>query len=148
AVASKVSAAPVALLLPVGAAIYYFRLPEAKRSEYLVIIARNVILAAVISVVVFRICQPYAFCGPGFFGVGLNPKWVANLKELASQSTGNVDFPPALQWARRPAWFGWWNMTVWGLGLPLGLLAWLAFLWMGWKVFFRREWHLHLLLWL
>ena len=148
AVASKVSAAPVALLLPVGAAIYYFQLPEAKRSEYLVIIARNVILAAVISVVVFRICQPYAFSGPGSFGVGLNPKWVANLKELASQSTGNVDFPPALQWARRPAWFGWWNMTVWGLGLPLGLLAWLAFLWMGWKVFFRREWHLHLLLWL
>ncbi len=148
AVACKVSAAPVAILLPVGAAIYYFQLPESKRGEYLIVILRNLILAAVISLIVFRVFQPYAFSGPGFFGIQPNPKWIANLKELQNQSTGNVDFPPALQWARRPLWFGWWNMTAWGLGLPLGLLSWAGFLWMGWKIWKRHEWAVHLLIWL
>ncbi|MDP1997251.1 MAG: DUF2298 domain-containing protein, partial [Gallionella sp.] len=50
-----------------------------------------------------------------------------------------------LQWARRSHLYSFENLTVWGLGLPLGILAWAGFLWMGWRIL-KGEWK-HLLLW-
>ena len=141
AVASKISAAPLALLLPLAAVLFISRIPKPQQRDQIIIAFRHLVLAALMAILVFRIFQPYAFDG-----LGLNPKWVANLTELQRQSTGDVDFPPALQWARRPITFGWENLTIWGLGLPLGLLAWAAFIWMGWRIF-RGEWRNHLLLW-
>ncbi len=88
------------------------------------------------------------FHGPGFFGLNLNSKWMDNIRELSNQSTGDVDFPPALQWARRPISFALQNMVLWGLGLPLGILAWAGFLWMAFRILrVRGEWRQHLLLW-
>ena len=84
--------------------------------------------------------------GPGFFGLKPNPQWISNIVEQRNQAAGDVDFPPALQWARRPIWFSFQNLTVWGLGLPLGLLAWAGFLWAGWRIF-KRDWQQHILLW-
>src|SRR5690606_7866397 len=60
--------------------------------------------------------------------------------------------PPAMQWARRPIWFSAQNMVFWGLGLPLGILAWVGFLWAGWRMSFGAkkypgEWRNHLLIW-
>ncbi|MBI4926471.1 MAG: hypothetical protein HY835_01810, partial [Anaerolineae bacterium] len=81
-----------------------------------------------------------------FFNVSLNERWVGNMKELAAQNSGDVDFPPQLQWARRPVWFGIQNMIQWGFGLPLGLLAWAGFLVMGWRIL-RGDWAKHTLLW-
>lgn len=147
AVASKVSTAAIAVMLPLAAYLGWLKIKNGKeRGEHLAIILRNLVLAAVIALIVFRIFQPYAFTGPGFLDVKINPKWWANLKELQAQSTGDVDFPPALQWARRPVWFGWQNLTVWGLGLPLGLLSWAGFLWMGIRML-RGELRQHLFLW-
>src|SRR6185295_16474846 len=37
------------------------------------------------------------------------------------------------------------NLTLWGLGLPLGILAWAGFLYMGWRIL-KGEWR-HALLW-
>jgi YYY domain-containing protein len=146
AVASKVNSALIATLLPLGAYIWYTKLPEDQKNYQAGILIRNILIAGVVALLTFRIFQPYAFSGPGFFDLMPNEKWVANMKEVANQTTGDVDFPPALQWARRPVTFAWQNMVNWGLGLPLGLLAWAGFLWMGWKVF-RGEWKQHLLLW-
>ncbi len=145
ALASKVSAAPLAILLPAGMAVWFFRLPPEEQKRQIPLLLRNLILAAIVSVVVFRIFQPYAFSGPGFLGIKLNSKWIANLQELRAQSSGDVDFPPALQWARRPIWFAWKNMVLWGLGLPLGILAWSGFIWMGWRLI-KKEWQ-HSLIW-
>ena len=39
-----------------------------------------------------------------------------------------------MQWARRPVWFSLQNMVVWGFGPPLGVLAWIGFLWVGWRL--------------
>lgn len=138
AVASKVSSAPLALALPAAALIYYDRLPPEERRRQQWILLRNLCLAAVASFLVFRICQPYAFSGPGFFGLAPNQRWLDNLKELSVQSNGDVDFPPALQWARRPLSFAWENLVLWGMGLPYGLLAWAGFLWMGWRLFHEK----------
>ncbi len=150
AAASKINTAPVALVLPLAILL---RLSDDWRGRWDARLRRlvmngvlYVMLAAIISLLVFRVFQPYAFSGPGFLGLKINQDWVADLKELRAQSTGDVDFPPGLQWARRPVWFGWQNLTLWGLGLPLGLVAWAAFLWMGWRIL-RGEWRVHLLLW-
>lgn len=146
AVASKVSAAPVAILLPLAALIYYTHLTGKEKDNQGVLIWRNMLIAALMSLLVFRIFQPFAFTGPGFFNIKINPKWIASLKDLSQQSSGAVDFPPALQWARRPITYAFTNMVQWGMGLPFGILAWASFLWMGYQIL-KGRWREHSLLW-
>lgn len=146
ALATKVSTAPLIVTLLLGCAIYYSRVPSSQRRFEGTLIFRNLVLAGITTLLIFRIFQPYAFQGPGFFNVLPNERWLANLKELSLQSSGDVDFPPALQWARRPITFAWENMVKWGMGLPLGLLAWAGFLVMGWRIL-KGEWRQNLLLW-
>jgi len=147
AVASKINAAPVAITLPLAALVYWLGLDGEKRDQQAPRIFLFLVFAAITSLVTFRICQPYAFNGPGFFNVGLNETWVSGLRSLRAQTSGDVDFPPALQWARRPIWFSLQNMVIWGLGIPYGVLAWSGYLWMGWKILSKRTWKPHLVLW-
>ncbi len=128
AVASKINAAVAAVMLPAAALVWYSRQPEEQRDDYVLKVMGNLVLGALVSLITFRIFQPYAFKGPGFFGMLPNPAWVETMKQLAAQTGGDVDFPPALQWARRPLWFSGQNMVLWGLGLPLGILAWSGFI--------------------
>ena len=104
-------------------------------------------LAAVISFFVFRFLQPYAFKGPGFFNLSLNPQWLDNMKEVRRMSSGEMDFPPGHQWANRAAWiFPWTNMVVWGMGPLLGLTAWAGWAFAGYELFARRRGR-HLMPW-
>ena len=150
AVASKLNAAPMALALPVAVLVRITSLPRPQRNQAL---ARSILylaLAGLLSILVFRVCQPYAFSGPGFFGLKPNPQWIGNLKELRSQSSGDVDFPPAMQWARRDISFSAQNMVLWGMGVPLGALAWIGFIWAGLRMLIhhkKMEWRQHALLW-
>ena len=144
--ASKINAAPVVIALLLGAFVCLITIKKRSRYEQSTLLFAYLVLAGVVSLLTFRLLQPYAFSGPGFFGLKINPAWIANIKELRAQTTGDVDFPPALQWARRPIWFSFQNMILWGLGLPLGLLAWVGFLWMGWRMI-QGEWKRHLVLW-
>jgi YYY domain-containing protein len=146
AVASKLNAALMAAALPIALGLRLSRLHKADWERHLPRALAYLGMAAVLSVLVFRIAQPYAFSGPGFFGLTPNPKWVANIKELAAQGAGDVDMPPSLQWARRPITYAWENMVKWGFGLPLGLLAWAGFLFAAWRML-KGEWRRHLLLW-
>ena len=44
--------------------------------------------------------------------------------------------PPGVQWANRaPIIFPWINIVFWGMGVPLGLAAWIAWAWAGWQTF-------------
>jgi len=152
AVASKLNAAPMALVLPAAIAIRLTRFPGKERYQRGIQAFWYLVLAGVISAITFRILQPYAFSGPGFFGLKPNPQWLANIRELRAQSSGDVDFPPAMQWARRSVMFSGKNLVLWGLGLPLGILAGLGFLWAGWRIVVSvlqrtNEWQQHALLW-
>jgi YYY domain-containing protein len=146
AVASKINAAPIAIILPGAAIIYLLSLPadEQRRQGGQVLLA--LVLAGLASLISFRIFQPYAFTGPGFLGFKPNPHWIETLSTLKAQTGGDVDFPPALQWARRPIWFSLQNMVIWGLGLPLGITAWAGFLGMGWRML-KGEWKKHAVIW-
>ena len=147
AMASKLSAAPVAFVLPVAFGVVVLRKPARERPRWLINAMIYLGMAAFISMLVFRIFQPYAFLGPGFLGVRPNPQWVANIKEQRAQAAGDIDFPPSLQWARRPIWFSAQNMAEWGLGIPLAILAAFGFLWAGWRML-KGDWEQHVVLWL
>jgi YYY domain-containing protein len=146
AMASKISIIPIAFLLPAAIAIRISRMPRNEWSQRAVQALVYLVVAGLVSMVIFRLTQPYAFSGPGFFGVKLNQAWEAQMREQRNQATDEVDFPPAMQWARRPVWFSLQNLTIWGLGLPLGLLSWAGFLWAGWDML-KGRWRTHLLLW-
>ncbi|NSW51925.1 MAG: hypothetical protein HPY85_05430 [Anaerolineae bacterium] len=146
AMACKISALPIAGLVAAAAGIRWLQLPSETRRLEGSIMMRHLVVAGVVSIIVFRICQPYAFEGPGFFGFVPNQEWINDLRSLSGQSKGEVDFPPALQWSRRPLSFGFTNLTIWGLGLPLGILAWAGFLLMLWRMI-KGRWYEHLLLW-
>ena len=131
AMACKINTALMVVLLPAAWFIYLMRHPHGQRDALMGTVLRDMVIGAAGTFLLFRIFNPYAFSGPGFFGLMPNEKWIANIRELAGQMTGNVDFPPALQWARRPVTFSFTNMVLWGMGLPMGILAWAGFIWMG-----------------
>ncbi len=146
AVSSKLTAAPLALLLP-GA----FLLRSVRHAEDESVAADKfgltkfwtyMVIGGFFAVLAFRIFQPYAFSG-------LLPSqaWIANIKEQRAQATPDSDLPWNLQWARRTHLYSFENLTTWGLGLPLGILAWVGFLAMAWQIFKNRQWRPHLLLW-
>ena len=149
AMASKINAAALAIMLPGAFLLRYFlyeRQPNGQNSEseslntnYWSLITVFLVAGGFAAILSFRIFQPYAFSG-----LGLNPQWVSNIAEQRAQAAGS-DLPWNLQWARRSHLYSFENLTTWGLGLPLGILAWAGFLLMGWRII-KGEWK-HLLLW-
>ncbi|NIM92536.1 MAG: phospholipid carrier-dependent glycosyltransferase [Anaerolineales bacterium] len=149
-VASKVSAAPLAFVVAVCAGIRLWEAEEEDRLTELVKAAIGLTIAAVISLITFRVFQPYAFQGPTFFGIAINENWLNNMKEIAHQQSGAADFPPALQWAlRTPIFFALQNLVLWGVGLPLGIVAWLSWGWATYRMIRYREIrHAPLVIWI
>ena len=146
ALASKINALPMVILLFIAASIFYSRTADDAKPVVSIHLIRNIILAGVFTFIVFRVLQPYAFEGPSFFNIMPNEKWLGNLKELTGLSSGEIDYPPSLQWARRPSTFALSNMVTWGMGLPFGIIAWVGFLFMGWRIL-RGDWKSHSLIW-
>ncbi len=158
AAASKINAVVMAILLPAALALRYGKSERtADGGEEGVLRPRTfedflartfvfLVIGALAAFFSFRVFQPYAFSGPSFFDLKLNPAWLKNLEELRAQASGEADMPWNLQWARRSRLYSFQNLTVWGLGLPLGILAWAGFLWMGWRML-KGEWQQHVLLW-
>ena len=150
AMASKINIAPLAIVLPAAFVLRYFvQNKKNNRSftdhwnlntDYWTLVIICLIAGGLATLISFRIFQPYAFDG-----IGLSPQWVANIREQRVQAKGDADLPWNLQWARRSHLFSFMNLTVWGLGLPLGILAWAGFLYMGWRIL-KGEWR-HALLW-
>jgi len=147
AVASKVSVAPLALMLPLALSLRIMKLDSVQRISWINKALWYLISAGVSSFVIFRIFQPYAFAGPGFFNFNLNPLWVDTMSSLRAQVTGDFDWPPSMQWARRPVWFAFQHMTLWGMGLPLSIAAWSGFAWAGWRIIKNKWQRPELVLW-
>ena len=146
ALASKISAYPLVLMLPFAAGIYLFRQPH-ERVQRGIEMGFLMAFAGVLCLLSFRIFQPYAFTGPGFFDVTPNPEWLEALSKLQALLLPSIGYPPAVQWINRPVWFSGYNITAWGLGWPLGLAAWIGMLWMGWRIFRKRDWQPYLIVW-
>ncbi len=153
--ASKLTALPIAIILPGALAVRYFGgkdeehatdgsvSPFTRRSfeGFLSKMFVFMVVGGLFSFLAFRVFQPYAFSG-----LRLNPKWLSNIQEQQADASPNAGLLWNLQWARRTHLYSFENLTVWGLGLPLGILAWAGFLWMGWRML-KGEWCKHIVLW-
>jgi len=127
AMSCKINTALVAFLLPAALILRLARLPRRELESWWPRLLMYAFAAGGVALLVFRLGQPYAFSGPGFFDISIDDGWIDSIRELATQSAGDVDFPPALQWADRNHLFSLKNMVLWGLGLPLGIVAWAGF---------------------
>ncbi len=116
-------------------------------------------LAGLITLLTFRIFNPYAFIGStptsppvpgseaigfgflqgwGFFDVRPDPRFLDNMQSVGRLVTGQDDFPPSQQWVGRSAYlFPFSNMVLWGMGPALGIIAWLGWAVAGWLLLRR-----------
>ncbi|MCG2768639.1 MAG: DUF2298 domain-containing protein, partial [Anaerolineae bacterium] len=125
---------------------------EPVRDRHWFVVAARVGLALfcvlLIAVVVFRVVQPYAFQGPSPLSFKLAERYKQNMEEVSRLVSGESDYPPAHQWTDRTPWvFPWVNMVRWGMGIPLGLVAWVGWLLAGYLLCWRRRGE-HLLPWI
>ncbi|MCK5375605.1 MAG: glycosyltransferase family 39 protein, partial [Acidobacteria bacterium] len=123
AVAAKLSAAPVVLLLPAAHLLRLLIIDRERRCREILPVVITLIASGLVFGLAFRVLQPYAFAGPGFFDIGLNPRWTRAIDNLRRLTGAGADWPPAMQWARRSFFYSGHNLVRWGFGLPLGLLA-------------------------
>ncbi|RLC91889.1 MAG: hypothetical protein DRI79_01810 [Chloroflexi bacterium] len=150
AAACKVDAALASLLVVLAAVWRWMQSSRCSSAPLLpcspASLLLRLLLAGLLAFVAFRIAQPYAFEGPGFFGVRPSPEWLGRLSQIRAEQSGEADLPWGQQWTNRaPILFPWINMVVWGMGLPLGLAA-----WAGWAVAgleLLRGKRVHLILW-
>lgn len=141
ALASRINVAPVAGLIVLAAAPRALSAVQGRVSLHSFLRRDGVglLLAGVLTLLTFRLLNPYAFSGPGFFGILPNPRWLENIGTVRFQASGLVDFPPSWQWLGRAPWlFPLNNILLWGLGPALGLAAVAGTFWAGARLLQRR----------
>ena len=141
ALASRINLAPLAGLLVLAAVPRNLPLLQ-KRNALPGALRRDcagLVLAGGLALLIFRVLNPYAFSGPGFFGLVPNPRWLEDIGEARRLVSGLVDFPPNWQWLARAPWlFPLNNILLWGLGPALGLAALAGTLWATLRLLQRR----------
>lgn len=140
ALASRINIAPVVGLVIVAALLrvlpaFAGNYPDDERTRIFNHNFAGLVLAGFITILAFRIFNPYAFSGPGFFGLIPDEQWLANIAEAQEQNTGAWDAPPNYQWINRTAFlYPLSNMVLWGMGVAFGVISWVAWAWSGWRV--------------
>jgi len=131
AVASKFSALPV-VVAPLVATLLAGRRPAADRTVSDSRLWGNLLLAGWVSLVVFAITSPYVFLDFGSF-------WQAVVKEQGDMVSGVADLPFTRQYRGTPAYVYFLEQQLWwGMGLPLGLLAYAGLAWVLVRAVLRR----------
>ncbi|MBP9817136.1 glycosyltransferase family 39 protein [Candidatus Shapirobacteria bacterium] len=117
ALACKISA--IYFIPIIGIYLIYFFF---SKKDFMGFILKSLILL-LISLLVFRLFQPYSFIGP----IKINPQFISNIKDLQAMSGSNSTFPPAVQWISKvPLLNSLKNIVIWGLGIPVTLLFFLG----------------------
>ena len=105
--------------------------------------APTVLVAALLALAAFFITTPYAFLDFSTF--------VADIRAQAEMAREAGHWPFTWQYADTPAfWYQMRQTSVWGLGLPLGIVAWFAApftAWMAWRGGISQRADLLLLAW-
>lgn len=143
--ACKVNTLPVMAIIFIAAVVYLIM--ERKQPQIRKVIGWLILglfIAVFMALLAFRIFQPYAFNGPAITNLSINERWLQVIKEVTNQVAGNSEWPPNHHWTNRPFPYAWINMVLWGMGLPLGLMAWFGWGWAGFRMW-KGEWRKHLL---
>ncbi len=153
AVASKVNLALLGGLLPLAVFISIAEIQLRYRQDITTIVYKIGLLAlfaVAVTFFVFRLTQPMSFRAvsgdTNLLTFHLNPDWTDSMAVAQSESSGVGGGPPAEQWTHRTAIvFPLINMVFWGMGLPLGITAWLGVLTSFWLLYKQRlNWRVHL----
>ena len=153
--ASRINLLPLFGILLVGAFISIADLKLKTKRDLRRIVILCIILivfSGLISLVTFRVTQPMSFRAENgdttLRTLSLNPDWLDSMEVASRESKGIGGGPPSEQWAKRPAIiFPLTNIVLWGMGLPLGLAAWSAFVWITWRVIRNKDdWRAHAIL--
>lgn len=121
ALACKISAIYFSPIIALGFLYLFIRMLKMKRA---LLFAVYCLLFVIPAMLTFRFGQPQAFSTGNLLDWNPNPQFLANIKELQGYSSPDNWFPPSVQWKSvKPVLFPFGNLVMWGLGLPLGLLA-------------------------
>ena len=135
ALASRINVAPLVGVILLAAILRVLpaldlRLPSGERRRIWLANGVGLVLAGVLTILVFRVMNPYAFTGPGFFGLRPNPEWLADIGEAQHLVSGAAEMPPNWQWVGRTSYvFPISNMILWGMGVAFGLAGLLSLAW-------------------
>ncbi len=137
ALATKVSAAPLFLVVLGAYALRFRQKDAADLKQALMLLA----LTAVTFALVFFIAEPYAILDFNAFSAGIS--------EQARMVRGIADYPYTRQYINTPAFlYQIQHSILWGMGLPLGLVAYSGLGFFLWRVVrYRRGAELLLLAW-
>lgn len=113
ALACKISAI---YILPLNVAIIFLSLLKDKKSFLSFIL--NSLFFVLFSYLTLRLANPYYFDSPNFLNLLPNKLFIENIKQLTSLSTGEVSYPPAVQWFGKGPLFLLINTAVFGVGIP------------------------------
>lgn len=144
ALATRVNLAPLVGLVILAAMVHALpaldsRLPWRERESLIFNALFGLVIAGIISIIGFRLFNPYAFMGPGFFGLSINERWTRDLSQASYLVSGAAEMPPNWQWAgRTPYLFPLSNIVLWGTGIALGLTAIWGWVWSGYRLVFGR----------
>ena len=144
AVASRINLAPLAGIIVVSAAIqatpaFDRRLDAGERRAIVARHLMGLLLAGCGAFLAFRLGNPYAFAGPGFFGLLPNERWLANLAQVSLGVGGIQDYPPNWQWlARSPLVYVSKDLLFWGMGLSFGALGCFGWFWAAYRILRNR----------
>ena len=145
AVASRINVAPLAFAIVLAAVFQSMPAfdPRLSRQERLQIVFRHLLVLVVAgfgAFLAFRIFNPYAFAGPGFFGILPNDRWVENLQRISAGVSSLQDFPPNWHWvARSPLVHISKDMLFWGMGIGFGVLALFGWCWATYRLLRNRK---------
>ena len=137
--------APLAGIIVVAASIqaapiFDRRLSGDARKRLLARVIAGLVLSGLGAFLAFRILNPYAFTGPGFFGLLPNPRLLANFESVGANVTNAADFPPSWQWlARSSLVYTLKDMLLWAMGLGFGVLGWFGWCWAAYRLLRNRE---------
>ena len=122
AVASKFSALPI-IAAPLVATLLAARRPAADRPAPVGRLWGNLLIAGGIALAAFAITSPFVF-------LDFQDFWQAVVKEQGDMVTGVADLPFTRQYRGTPAYLYFLEQQLWwGMGLPLGLLAYAGLAW-------------------
>jgi hypothetical protein len=121
AIASKISALVFAPII-ITSIIF-----DALKNKEIRAALLNIIILFTVAYLSFRVADPRAFSSANFLNPKLNPIFIQNLSQLRSFVQPDTTFPPSVQWLSTDSIiYSVSNIALWGLGLPLFMLALMA----------------------
>ncbi|GAB4152116.1 MAG: DUF2298 domain-containing protein [Roseiflexaceae bacterium] len=128
AMASRITMATLGMLAILAAGTLLWNRREQRfETGYLVRLIALLMLSGMVALLSFRVLAPDTFVGTSFIDLRPEPRFVDSITEVSGFVSGEIDAPFSQQWANRtPYLFPLGNMVIWGMGLPLGITAWLS----------------------